>query len=45
MSIYNVTNATQLQSALSKAVGGDRIVLAAGNYGNVNINNRNYGIM
>lgn len=33
MSVFNVTSAGQLQSALSNARGGDRIVLAAGNYG------------
>lgn len=42
MAIYNVTNATELQTALGKAVGGDRIWLAAGDYGNVSITNRNY---
>lgn len=42
MTIYSVTNATQLQTALGKAVGGDTIVLAAGDYGNVSIYNRNY---
>ena len=42
MAIINVTNAAQLQTALSAAVGGDTIMLAAGNYGNVSIYNRNY---
>ena len=42
MAIFNVSNATQLQSALASAVGGDKILLAAGDYGNVSINNRNY---
>ena len=42
MTTYSVSNATQLQTALSSAVGGDKIVLASGNYGNVVINNRNY---
>lgn len=42
MAIYNVSNSSQLQSALGKAIGGDRIVLASGNYGDVRISNRNY---
>ncbi len=42
MALYNVTNATQLQSALSQAAGGDKIMLAAGNYGSVTISNKNY---
>lgn len=42
MTIYNVSNATQLQAALGKAIGGDRIVLASGDYGSVNISGRNY---
>jgi hypothetical protein len=42
MAIYNVSNATQLQSALTSAVGGDKILLAAGNYSSVSINGRNY---
>lgn len=42
MAIFNVTNAAQLQSALSSAVGGDRIILASGNYGSVSISGRNY---
>ena len=42
MAIFNVTNATQLQSALGSAVGGDRIVLAAGDYGTVSVNNRQF---
>jgi preprotein translocase subunit YajC len=43
MAIFNVTNATQLQGALASAQGGDRIVLAAGNYGTVKIANRDFG--
>lgn len=42
MATFNVTTASQLYSALGSAVGGDRIVLAPGNYGNINIYNRNY---
>lgn len=42
MSVFNVTNATQLQSAIAQAVGGDKIVLAAGNYGSVDIYLKNY---
>jgi Ca2+-binding RTX toxin-like protein len=42
MTIFNVSNGTELQSALSSAVGGDRIVLADANYGKVYITNRAY---
>jgi hypothetical protein len=42
MAVYNVTSAAGLQSALSLAVGGDRIVLAAGDYGIVTIQDRHY---
>jgi nitrous oxidase accessory protein NosD len=42
MAVYNVTNAAGLQSALSLAIGGDRIVLAPGNYGSVSIQGRHY---
>lgn len=42
MALHNVANAAQLQAALARAVGGDRIVLAAGDYGQVDITNRNY---
>lgn len=42
MTIINVSNSTQLHSALSHAVGGDTIVLAGGNYGSASINNRDY---
>lgn len=41
MAVYNVTNATELQTAIGKAVGGDKIVLADGNYGSVWIQNKN----
>ncbi len=42
MAIHNVANAAQLQTALSRAVGGDKIMLAAGDYGSVAIHGRNY---
>jgi hypothetical protein len=42
MTIYNVKSAAELQSALGKAVGGDSIVLGAGNYGRVSIANRQF---
>lgn len=42
MTIYNVSNSTQLNTALGKAVGGDTIVLAAGNYGGLSIYNKNF---
>ncbi|GAO40125.1 hypothetical protein SCH01S_43_00260 [Sphingomonas changbaiensis NBRC 104936] len=42
MTTINVSNSSQLQSALSHAAGGDTIVLAAGNYGTSYINDRNY---
>lgn len=42
MTTFNVTNNTQLQSALTSARGGDTIVLAAGNYGKSYISNRDY---
>jgi Ca2+-binding RTX toxin-like protein len=38
MTTINVSNATQLQSALASAKGGDTISLAAGNYGDLNLN-------
>jgi Ca2+-binding RTX toxin-like protein len=38
MTTINVSNAAQLQSAIASATGGDTISLAAGNYGDVNIN-------
>lgn len=42
MAVYNAYNAAQFQAALSKAVGGDRILLAPGDYDKVSINSRNY---
>ncbi|GAO38655.1 hypothetical protein SCH01S_17_00090 [Sphingomonas changbaiensis NBRC 104936] len=42
MTIFNVSNSTQLQSALGSATGGDTIVLADGDYGKVNVYTRNY---
>lgn len=39
---YSVSNASALNTALAQAVGGDRIVLARGDYGAINITNRNY---
>ena len=42
MAIFNVANAAGLQAALSRAVGGDRIVLAPGDYGTVRINNARF---
>jgi chitodextrinase len=34
---FNVSNAAQLTAALAKASGGDTIVMAGGNYGDVNL--------
>ena len=42
MATYNVSNASQLATALAGAQGGDRIVLAAGNYGDLKLTNRSY---
>ncbi len=42
MATFNVSSAATLQSALSSAKGGDKIVLAAGDYGQVYIQNKNY---
>jgi hypothetical protein len=42
MAIFNVSDATQLQSALASATGGDKIIVAPGDYGSVSINGRNY---
>jgi hypothetical protein len=42
MATFNVSNATELKSAIASAVGGDRIVLADANYGKVYITNRAY---
>lgn len=43
MAIHNVSNASQLAAALTIAKGGDRIVLAAGNYGDLKLSNKHYG--
>ena len=37
MSVFRVTNQTELKAALGKAVGGDTISLAGGNYGDVSL--------
>jgi hypothetical protein len=42
MTIINVSNSAQLQSALDRAAGGDTIVLAGGNYGTTNIANKHF---
>lgn len=42
MTTFNVSNATELNSAIASAGGGDRIVLADGNYGAVYVTNRTY---
>lgn len=42
MAIYNVANAAELQAALGRAVGGDRVLLAPGNYGQVRLANYNF---
>jgi len=42
MAIIDVTNAAQLASALGKAVGGDVIRLAAGDYGDLSIKAKAY---
>lgn len=42
MSVFHVTTAAQLTSALVAAVAGDTISLAAGNYGSVAISNRKF---
>ncbi|MCG7522417.1 LamG domain-containing protein [Ruegeria sp. Ofav3-42] len=45
MATINVSNASQLLSALSSAQGGDTIVLASGNYGSVDLKNLSYNSM
>lgn len=45
MAIINVSNTSQLLSALSSAKGGDTIVLASGNYGAVDFKNLSYSSM
>ncbi len=42
MAIYTVANAAELQAALGRAVGGDRVLLAPGDYGQVRLANYNY---
>jgi hypothetical protein len=42
MATFNVANSTQLAAALTSAQGGDRIVLAAGSYGDLRLTNRTY---
>lgn len=42
MAIHNVATAAQLQAALARAVGGDQILLAPGNYGQVRLSNYNF---
>lgn len=42
MTVYSVKNSNQLNSALAKAVGGDTITLAAGNYGAGDISSKNF---
>ena len=43
MATYNVSNASELATALASAQGGDRILLAAGNYGDLSLKNRAFG--
>ncbi|MBA2920728.1 hypothetical protein GON01_06910 [Sphingomonas sp. MAH-20] len=42
MTIINVSNSAQFQAALGRAVGGDTIVLAGGNYGSGWISNKDF---
>ncbi len=42
MATYNVSNASELAAALASANGGDRILLAAGNYGDLKLNSKSY---
>ena len=42
MTTFNVANATQFNSAIKNATGGDTIVMAAGNYGNITISGRSF---
>ncbi|MEO0566862.1 MAG: right-handed parallel beta-helix repeat-containing protein [Pseudomonadota bacterium] len=39
MTIFNVSNSSQLMSALNQASGGDEIRLASGDYGDLNLDN------
>ena len=40
MATFNVTNSAQLATALNQASGGDKIVLASGDYGRLDINEK-----
>jgi len=42
MAVFKVATAAELNTALGNAKGGDRIVLQAGDYGQINISNRRY---
>ena len=42
MATFNVATASQLYAALNTAKGGDTILMAAGNYGNVTIDDHSY---
>lgn len=42
MTVYSVSNASELQAAMASVIGGDRVVLASGDYGNLQIINKNY---
>jgi Ca2+-binding RTX toxin-like protein len=42
MATYNVSNASQLKSAIGHARGGDVIRLAAGNYGQLDLTNKKF---
>jgi hypothetical protein len=42
MTTINVSNSAQLQTALNRAVGGDTIVLAGGNYGSAWVTNKDF---
>ena len=40
MATYNVSNSTQLKSALSKASGGNTVKLAGGSYGSLTLSKK-----
>lgn len=42
MAVYNVATTGELTTTLSKLVGGDTVLLAGGNYGNLNFYLKNY---
>lgn len=42
MATYNVSNQSQLKSALNSAKGGDNIVLKSGNYGSLSVSGEKY---